>query len=177
MIILEEMEWLLRLVEEKDQYLLAKWLSDPQVLEFYEGRDRPFDLRSVNQEFIEMDDHLERCIIEYKGVPIGYLQMYPLDEETQAIYGISGDALYGMDQFIGEPSYWNKGLGTDLIKVVTDYLFSEKNAKAIYMDPQLRNPRALRCYEKAGFEKVKFLPEHELHEGKYQDCWLIRYKK
>ncbi|GIN63772.1 hypothetical protein J27TS8_37650 [Robertmurraya siralis] len=35
---------LVRKLELKDNYLLAKWLSDPLVLEYYEGRDNPFDL-------------------------------------------------------------------------------------------------------------------------------------
>ncbi|CAM2905954.1 hypothetical protein PASE110613_07055 [Paenibacillus sediminis] len=26
-----------------------------------------------------------------------------------------GGNIYGMDQFIGETEYWNKGIGTDLI--------------------------------------------------------------
>ncbi len=45
------------------------------------------------------------------------------------------------------------------------------------MDPQLRNTRAMKCYEKCGFKKIKILPKHELHEGVHQDCWLIEYKK
>ena len=33
-----------RELEEKDKFLLLKWLSNPLVLEFYEGRDNPFNL-------------------------------------------------------------------------------------------------------------------------------------
>ncbi|MEH1834506.1 MAG: GNAT family protein [Nostoc sp.] len=39
-------------------------------------------------------------------------------------------------------------------------------------DNPFDNPRAIRCYEKCGFVKVKLLPAHELHEGEYSDCWL-----
>ena len=31
----------------------------------------------------------------------------------------------------------------------------------------------IRAYEKAGFRIIKSLPEHELHEGKMEDCWLM----
>lgn len=48
---------------------------------------------------------------------------------------------------------------------------------AVVMDPQTWNKRAIRCYEKCGIKKVKILPEHEFHEGRYRDCWLIEYKK
>lgn len=175
MIIFKNGDWLIRHVEESDQHLLVKWLRDPRVLEYYEGRDKPYDLEAVNLEFINVKDHIERCIIEYHSETIGYIQIYPLDADTQKIYGISGNDFYGMDQFIGEPSYWNKGIGTELVSLIADYLISVRKAEQVYMDPQLRNPRALRCYEKAGFKKVKLLPEHEWHEGKFQDCWLMVY--
>lgn len=41
------------------------------------------------------------------------------------------------------------------------------------LNPHQNNPRAVRAYEKAGFKILKALPEHELHEGKKQDCWLM----
>ena len=57
------------------------------------------------------------------------------------------------------------------------YLIEHKKADRIVMDPQTRNTRAIKCYEKCGFKKVKILPSRELHEGEYQDCWLIEYHK
>jgi aminoglycoside 6'-N-acetyltransferase len=83
--------------------------------------------------------------------------------------------IYGIDQFIGEPQYWNKGIGTRLVTGMVQYLLEEKGATIVIMDPQVRNTRAIQCYEKCGFEKVKFLPEHELHEGVMRDCWLLEY--
>ena len=78
-----------------------------------------------------------------------------------------------MDQFIGEPSCWNKGIGTEIVNGMVEYLLNHLKAATIIMDPQIRNSRALRCYEKCGFHKKKLLPQHELHEGVMQDCWLI----
>ncbi|MBM7659673.1 RimJ/RimL family protein N-acetyltransferase [Bacillus mesophilus] len=82
-----------------------------------------------------------------------------------------------MDQFIGEIIYWNKGIGTQLVNMVVDYLVKEIGATKIVMDPQAWNNRAIRCYEKCGFSKKQFLPKHEWHEGEYRDCWLIEYQK
>jgi len=53
------------------------------------------------------------------------------------------------------------------------YLFRDKGARKIVIDPQARNLRAIRCYEKCGFRKVKLLPAHELRVGKMEDCWLM----
>ncbi len=44
MIIFERGDVGLRTLEPSDAGLLVKWLSDPVVLEFYEGRNRPHDL-------------------------------------------------------------------------------------------------------------------------------------
>ncbi|MFJ5716915.1 hypothetical protein [Neobacillus sp. NPDC093127] len=40
-----------RQLQPEDKYLLVKWLSNPSVLEYYEGRDNPFDLEKVNKKF------------------------------------------------------------------------------------------------------------------------------
>jgi aminoglycoside 6'-N-acetyltransferase len=162
-----------------DAGLLAKWLSNPTVLEFYEGRDNPFDLDKVNEVFYAQEDDEVKCIIEYDEKEIGYIQFYPLDDETKREYGypVENENIYGMDQFIGEADYWNKGIGTLLVTSMIKYLTGDRQADRVVMDPQTRNARAIRCYEKCGFRKVRLLPQNELHEGKYQDCWLIEYTR
>lgn len=166
-----------RKLEEKDNYLLARWLSNPSVLEFYEGRDNPFDLDKVNKVFYDSEDDEFKCIVEFDGNEIGYIQFYQLDDETKKEYGYYDGNIYGADQFIGEIEYWNKGIGTLLVTSMVKFLIEHKKADRLVMDPQIRNTRAIKCYEKCGFKKVKILAKNELHEGVYQDCWLIEYQK
>ncbi|RDI37219.1 GNAT family N-acetyltransferase [Falsibacillus pallidus] len=166
---------MVRLLEKEDAWLLAKWLSDPVVLEFYEGRDNPFDMNKVNEKFYQRENGVARCIIEYDDAAIGYIQFYKLEEESRQLYGYEDETelIYGMDQFIGETEYWNKGIGTLLVQSMVDFLIEEKQADRVVMDPQTWNERAVRCYEKCGFKKVKLLPKNEWHEGEFRDCWLI----
>lgn len=96
---------IIRKLEEKDNVLLVKWLSDPGVLEYYEGRDNPFDLEKVNEFFYSEDDDEVKCMVEFDGVEIGYIQFYLLDDETKKEYGYGDDNTYGTDQFIGEVNY------------------------------------------------------------------------
>ncbi|WP_416149824.1 GNAT family N-acetyltransferase [Salipaludibacillus sp. HK11] len=166
-----------RKLEIKDNYLLANWLSDPTLLQFYEGRDNRFDLNKVNKVFYDIDDNEVKCIVEFDGNEIGYIQFYKLDDETKKEYGYLDKNIYGTDQFIGEVEYWNKGIGTLLVTSMVKFLIEHKKADRVVMDPQTRNTRAIKCYEKSGFKKVRILPKHELHEGIYQDCWLIEYHK
>jgi aminoglycoside 6'-N-acetyltransferase len=166
-----------RKLEEKDKLLLVKWLSNPLILEFYEGRDNPFDLEKVEKVFYPPEDGEVRCIVEFKDNDIGYVQFYPLDDATKYDYGYFEENVFGTDQFIGEVEYWNKGIGKLLVSSMVEYLIEEKKAKRVVMDPRSSNTRAIICYEKCGFQKVKLLPKYELHEGEYEDCWLMEYHK
>lgn len=104
--------------------------------------------------------------------------MYPVDSEWKALYGYEeSQNIWGMDQFIGEPVYWGKGIGTKLVQSASAYIMESLGAEAIAMDPRVNNERAIKCYEKCGFKKVKALKEHELHEGKLEDCWMMEYKQ
>lgn len=164
-----------RKLQEDDNQILATWLSDPSVLEFYEGRDNPFDVDRVNETFYTLEDHTVKCIVEFKHKPIGYIQFYQLDDQTKTKYGYSEENIYGTDQFIGEINYWNKGIGTLLVSSMVKYLLEHREASRIVLDPQARNTRAIKCYENCGFNKVKMLHRHELHEGVNRDCWLMEY--
>lgn len=160
-----------------DADIMLKWLTDPRVLEFYEGRDVHFTPETIREDFF--DDELFRCIIEWEGKPAGYLQYYPVDAEGRAEYGFTGPetCLWAADQFLGEPSLWGKGLGRRFLRLLLRYLFEEEGAKAVLLDPHADNERAIRCYEACGFRKEKLLPAHELHEGTMRDCWLMVCRK
>jgi len=177
-IIYETDEIAVRQLEESDAGLLVNWLSNPDVLQYYEGRDRPHDMGMVKESFYAVeDDDEQRCIVEYDSKPIGYIQFYHLDEHSRVEYGYysSDEVIVGMDQFIGEIEYWNRGIGQKLVTSMVNYLIKHERTDKVVMDPQAWNARALACYAKCGFRKVKLMKEHEQHEGKYRDCWLIEY--
>ncbi|MGE5560287.1 MAG: GNAT family N-acetyltransferase [Chloroflexota bacterium] len=159
-----------------DLAVMARWLSDPRVLEFYEGRDRPHDVEMVRDGFLRRTEVKGEtpCIVEVHGRPIGYIQFYPIDADEAAEYGLDpGEAVYGIDQFIGEPALWDQGLGRAMVRLMLSYLLGERGAARVVLDPAVDNERAIRCYQACGFRRVKLLPEHELHEGRRRDCWLM----
>ena len=59
------------------------------------------------------------------------------------------DAFVGLG--IGEREFWGKGYGTDVMKVILRYGFTEVNLKRVTLTVFEYNPRAIRSYEKAGF--------------------------
>ncbi|TDG00928.1 GNAT family N-acetyltransferase [Paenibacillus piri] len=159
--------------------LLHRWLNDPELLRYYAGRDRAHTPEMVQEHFYPEEDRLNRCIVEYDGLPIGYIQFYLLDEEGRDYYGLEeygGQRIFGCDQFIGEPAYWNRGVGKQLMSSMLRYLEEEHGAERVVMDPQAWNERAIACYERSGFRKVRLLPAQEWHEGEKRDCWLMEWR-
>jgi aminoglycoside 6'-N-acetyltransferase len=168
-----------RKLSNKDADYLVQWLSNPLVLQYYGGRDRPHNIEMVREIFFQEEDNESRCIVEYDSKAIGYIQFYELDDEGKGEYGYTNlkEKIYGTDQFIGEVDYWNKGIGKLLVSSMVNYLITELDVSKIVMDPQTWNVRAIACYEKCGFKKVKLLPKHEWHEGEFRDQWLMEYSK
>ena len=114
-------------------------------------------------------------IIEYKKSPIGYAQAYQLSGELFDEYDYPDDRhiVFAMDQFIGEPKYWSKGIGSSFLKMMASHLKEKMAAERVLLDPHQDNKRAIRAYEKAGFKIIKSLPKHEMFEGEKVDCWLM----
>ncbi len=169
----------IRTLVDNDFPLMLKWLTDKRVLEFYGGRDKKYTLESIKKHYTEKwQDEIIRVIIEYDSIPIGYGQIYKMYDELYANYSYpkSNNIVYGMDQFIGEIEYWNKGIGTKYIKMIVEYLRKEKSADVVILDPHKDNMRAIKCYEKSGFKIIKELPKHEIHEGIKKDCYLMEYR-
>ena len=167
-----------RMRDDTHDYLwMSGWLTDERVLEFYEGRDNPHNLAKVVEKFgprARGQDSTVPCIMLHDGVPIGYIQYYPVAESERHEYQLETiDGVYGVDLFIGNPDLWNQGIGTRMLSMLVDYLFDELDALKVVIDPQVSNHRAVRSYEKCGFNRVKVLQNHELHEGEFRDCWLM----
>ena len=167
-----------------DYTLMSTWLTDHAVLKYYEGRDNPYNLEKVKEKFgprIRVDNYVIPCIIEYENLPVGYIQYYradaenPIMDEPSVRENLIGEYQnpYAMDLFIGEPDYWNKGIGTAVVRLLVDYLLKNDIADIIFIDPQTWNKRAIRCYEKCGFKPITVLEKHELHEGEYRDNLIM----
>lgn len=59
----------------------------------------------------------------------------------------------GIDQFIGEPSLVDCGHGSAFVEALVADLFGA-GAPRVITDPNPRNARAVRAYEKAGFRAL-----------------------
>jgi RimJ/RimL family protein N-acetyltransferase len=77
------------------------------------------------------------------------------------------DAFVGLG--IGETEYWSKGYGTDVMNILLRFAFTEINLKRVTLTVFEYNPRAIRSYEKAGFQHEGRLRQVLNKEGKRWD--------
>ena len=149
---------------------MAQWLSTKAVLEFFGDVDFPFTAQQVKQKYgprIDGQVPIHPYIVERNGVPIGFMQHYQLAQEVQLEYGYPlAFNVQGIDQFIGDPALFNQGVGTAMVKEFLIHLNSLSMDRVV-LDPAISNPRAIRCYEKCGFVKVK-----KINDG---ENWLMEY--
>jgi RimJ/RimL family protein N-acetyltransferase len=79
----------------------------------------------------------------------------------------SRDAFVGLG--IGDRNDWGKGYGTDAMKIILRFAFTEHNLRRVTLTVFEYNPRAIRSYEKAGFQHEGRLRGILLRDGKRWD--------
>jgi RimJ/RimL family protein N-acetyltransferase len=135
-----------------DYPLLLDWLARPHVKEWWDDGDDTLEKVALHYEEADGDEQVERFILMWtradgaEAEPIGYFQWYLLS-----------DGSAGIDQFIGEEHLLNHGIGTQAIRQFLAMLIARHEPRRFIIDPDPRNRRAIRCYEKAGFRYYETL--------------------
>jgi len=157
-------------IEQEDLPLFVEWLNDPEVRrglmmylpmsiakeeKWFEAMlDRPQDSQPLGIEARKGD----------RWVKIGNMGFFDFDHRARkAEVGI----------MIGNKSYWNKGYGTEAITLLLKHGFETLNLNRIMLQVYEDNPRAIRCYEKAGFILEGRLRQARYFEGVYRDILIM----
>lgn len=74
--------------------------------------------------------------------------------------------------FIGEKTYWNQGIGREATLLTLDYGFNILNLNNISLEVFAYNLRAIKCYEKAGFQLVGRRRNFIYMAGSYHDVLI-----
>ena len=81
------------------------------------------------------------------------------------------DAFVGLG--IGEREFWGKGYGTDAMNLILRYAFMEVNLRRVTLTVFEYNPRAIRSYEKAGFQHEGRMRQFLNKEGRRWDMFFM----
>lgn len=143
----------LRKLKSVDKKYFAKWWRDKNLLKLTSGVLDMISDKEVDKYFLSMlknaDDY--NYLISINKQVIGHISLAKRE-----------DGWYETQIVIGEKEYWGKGYGTKAIQVLIEK--ARKNGmEKIYLEVRPDNERAIKSYEKCGFEKGKIVeyPENK----------------
>lgn len=159
-----------RSLQIDDLHLLHKWLNTDFVIQWYEKR--PVPLPEIEEKYIPRirGEKPVRCfIILYEDKPIGYIQMYKINDFPDYAKHVAIDEnSSGIDLFIGEAEYIHKGLGRHIISsFLHEKVFGATDSVSCIIGPEPENSTAIKAYEKAGFRYIKTIKIPEDKESEY----------
>lgn len=139
-----------------DLSLLHGWLHQPHVAAWW---NEPLDLRGVRAKYgprITGEEPTRVFVIERER-PIGWIQWYRWSDYPVHAAHLGADPRdAGIDVAIGDPAAIGFGLGTRAIATFVDQeVFSHSDVAACLTDPDERNTRSIRAFERAGFAVVR----------------------
>lgn len=160
------MDVFLRRLERNDAYASYNWRNDPEVFK-YTGMvyDHAITLEMELQwiERVIKNDDEYRCAIIADGCYVGNIYLTNIDDE-KAEYHI----------FIGDKSYWGKGVAKKASIEILRYGFEYLNLKKIVLEVRPQNSTAIRLYDKLGFttkgENTNFITM-EIVKDKYNELY------
>lgn len=139
-----------------DLPMLHEWLQRPHVAEWW--RPTP-SLDEVIEEFAPATSpgHPLQGYIACDGDrAIGFIQSYVVKDCGGGWWEDETDpGARGIDQFLAHTDDLGHGLGTAMVRTFVARLFDDPSVTHVQTDPEPRNARAIRCYEKAGFHAVR----------------------
>ena len=160
----------LRGIDREDIPLFLRWFNDPEVIKGI-SMYLPMSRAGEEQWFDEMlkrpkdEQPLMVEIKEQDGwVPIGTCGFFSINWRIRsAEIGIA----------IGEKSYWDKGHGTNVMRLLLRHGFGTLNLNRISLQVYEDNQRAIRAYEKAGFVQEGVLRQGAYMNGQYKDVIIM----
>jgi len=139
-----------------DLPMLHDWLNRPHVAEWWPGSPPLSEVENDFAPYISGENSVRPYVAMSGGNPIGYIQSYIAMGSGDGWWPDETDpGVRGIDQFIADASGLDRGLGTAMVRSFVLRLLADPAVSHVQTDPDPRNRRAIRCYEKAGFRAVR----------------------
>jgi len=160
---------ILRALEKSDLERCYGWMNDPIIVRTLKSR-YPIPVHH-EQEWLEKsalpDLPSERHFaIERRDsrAHIGNASLHEIDWVSRAAW---------FDLFIGEPSAWNAGFGSDAVRTLVLFAFEEMNLRKLRIYVFDYNERAKHVLENLGFVQEGKLASDFYREGAYHDIVIF----
>ena len=137
---------------------IVRWSQEREVAFWWHESDTPEEvIRSKWESRARGEDEKTRIfVINVDVCDIGVIQTYRLADYPEHAAEIQIPDSSGIDVFIGLPEWRNRGVGAALVRqFVDEIVFADRSIQHCVIDPEPENRRAIRAYEKAGFQHVR----------------------
>jgi RimJ/RimL family protein N-acetyltransferase len=139
-----------------DLSMLHEWLRRPHVTEWWSPPPSLDDLREEYGPLTLTGARDRGYIALADGIEIGYIQSYVVKDGGSGWWPDEQDpGARGIDQFLASADRLGQGLGTAMVRAFLVHLFADPAVSRVQTDPAPDNLRAIRCYERAGFRRVR----------------------
>jgi RimJ/RimL family protein N-acetyltransferase len=137
----------LRAATNADWDLIRSWLADPSIEDWWGPKSATEP--EVN---MAMSSPSALCkIIEADGVPVGYAHAIDATVWGAELPEELEPGTWDLDLFVASENHRGVGIGQRALAQLKDEVFQTTMAVAVCVFPSVRNERAVRAYEKAGF--------------------------
>jgi len=163
----------------EDYVLLLRWRSAPHVAEWWDSAQTELGLDGVVAKYRSRtgsNDPTAACIIEVAGLPIGYIQFYPWAAYETEMHEIGFElpaGYWGVDIFIGERDYLDRGFGSQAVSLAHGHLVDGHSAAGVALVVARDNIRAQRAYAKAGLVRVSEVLDTDTRGGQRIPSYLM----
>ncbi|MDR2737053.1 MAG: GNAT family N-acetyltransferase [Gracilibacteraceae bacterium] len=156
----------IRPLEPEDIDTLYTWHLDPEFSFWLSGSwpERMLMRREDVEQIFYVEDPYRYAILNESRDIIGTIGF-----DQHNIPARSARLFLG----IGDKTHWNQGYGTDALLTFSRYLFEQWNLHRLSLETWAGNLKALRCYEKAGFQREGVLKDAYYIKGSYNDGIIL----
>jgi len=147
----------------------AAWISDPEIAHHL-GVKYPISRDAAERFAKEMLSQIGKTLYPFvicrleDDRRMGNITLRDIDREN-------GSADLALS--LGHRADLGRGYGTDALRCIEDFGFGELRLHRIQLEVFDYNPRAIRAYEKAGFQTDAVLRHARFHRGVHHDVLVM----
>ena len=146
-IVLKSRKVLLRPFIREDVEKRSKWKPYPDPLYFHYNMP---EMTEDQKEAWYLKRKSDLCALwlsidDRGGQLVGFICLYKIEPKTKTAW---------MGIYLGY-EFIDQGMGTDAMLTLLRYYFEEMQFELLFLDVASHNKRAIRCYQKCGFEIIR----------------------
>ncbi|MEE4545517.1 GNAT family N-acetyltransferase [Streptomyces sp. V4-01] len=143
---------LLPVEPDRDLDLIARWMNDPAVAEFWELAGDPEVTDRHLRSQLDGDGRSVPCLGVLDGVPMSYWELYRADLDPLARHYPARPHDTGVHLLVGGVADRARGLGGTLLRAVSDLVLDNRpGCTRVVAEPDLRNTPSVAAFLTAGF--------------------------